>query len=391
MSQYVFLSGTARGGTNLVTKALSVGQGIHLANDPYLALLKYLRRDFLQEYFDRPFNADDPLPDYYYQENYQELVNAILQANRNPHFDESHKELLISDIKKRASVSTPLIVDKLNELKGDNYKTLIESALKILAQAFNLQDPKAIGFNENWAIELFPLLNFLHPHAKFIVIYRDPRPAICSALKQKDTTKAIQVLSFLRGWRKNIAFMLHLQKDPRFKDKLKVCKYEDFVTKPEEHLRDLSTFLGISYTEKMMDSSEYKDGAGQIWKGNSYIHEKRPEGIYTDSIHAWQGQLAPEITEAVEFITAPELRYLGYEMKYFNGTDPSPKAIDFLKKDFTTKSSWKNTSQSLEQELEKEIFRLFLANSQYTQFSADEIKRFFIFDHVYLSLRKVRV
>ena len=60
----LFLSGTARGGTNLAIMMLSANKYINLCQDPLLPLLKYYKATILNENIVE--SMSNPLDEYYY-------------------------------------------------------------------------------------------------------------------------------------------------------------------------------------------------------------------------------------------------------------------------------------------------------------------------------------
>ncbi len=379
--KYFFSTGTARGGTNLITKSLSVSPEIKLANDPYLALCKYLRSVLLRKDIGLDIDPSEPLYDYYFEEKWRAVIEALLNPKRdNYEFDPVMIPPMIKAIEKRAAVSSPKIVPFLKKIDGETFRELIDLAISVLVEAYSEGvEPSVAGFNENWAIEIFPLLAKIYPEAKFMIIVRDPRASICSAMKQKDPSKQIKVFSFARGWRKNIAFMKRYLREDIFKDRLIIVKYEDFVLSPEEHLRRISGFLGVKFIPEMLDPRYYKDGSGKLWQGNSYIHDERPQGIYTGSVNAWEEKMPKDAAEVVEFINSFEMEELGYRIKYYDGNNLSAGALEFIFKDDKVKSSWESSKTPVEDEIGRELFRQQLIRSG---FSADKdiLKRAFLFE-----------
>ena len=299
------------------------------------------------------------------------------------------KSEVINDIKKRSGSSYPLLVNNLNKLKGDSYKKLFDSALSLLNNTYGLGSSVWVGFNENWAIELFPTLAMMYPKAKFLIIYRDPRASIASALKQKDVKKKIQVYSFACGWRKNIAFMLQYQSNKLFKDRLIICKYENFVKRPDQELKKILYHLNIEYLPEMLDPQCFKDGEGKTWKGNSYIHKIKPKGIYKDSINAWKNNLEPRIVKSIEFITWAELKLLGYETYYSDKLFLDKEALNFFYEDANVESSWKSSKLSLDQRIGMELFRSQILKSCITNLSINKIKKYFLFTEAFHYLHNI--
>ena len=68
MKKVLFSTGSARGGTNLFTKALSVNDNALVVCDPMLALFKSLRSAAIRNELDLEVDPDSPLLDYYFNE-----------------------------------------------------------------------------------------------------------------------------------------------------------------------------------------------------------------------------------------------------------------------------------------------------------------------------------
>ncbi len=387
---YFFSTGTARGGTNLLTRSLSVSNEMCFANDPYLPLFKFLRSAIIKDKLDIDLDPGHPLEDYYYKKEFRAFVDAVYEATLDIAFDQKDREKLIELILTRASVSCPAIVPHMDNLRGYSYRDLFIKALDIIAEAYSAKDVKWAGLNENWAIESFPAIARSFPQAQFMIIVRDPRASICSALKQKDKTKMIQVLSFARGWRKNIAFTQKFLTDDLFKNRLTVMRYEDFVKDPKGYLNHICKVLDVSYTDKMLDPKNYRDGAGNFWKGNSYVHDKRPPGIYLDSIQKWQGTLDKNIIEAIESVAGLELRLCGYDLFCYKGGKLSPGAEKFFLENSRVVSSWKSSDASVEEEMAYELRRRELANDS-TGCPIEDKRAYFIFEEAFRDISQGRI
>lgn len=360
ISRPIFSVGTARGGTNLLAKMLSVHPEMYMAADPYLPLFRSLRNGILRQAdpeIRNAVNPEGPLDDYYFSRTKWRALGTIQNATLDVPFASSDRPALLEAMTTRAKLSAGNVVPLLDQLNGSSYKELFQSALKILEEAAQTQGRRWVGLNENWAVEFFPALARSFPDAKFMVLLRDPRGPVASALLEKEKAKVPHVLSFARHWRKAAALMLKYQKDSLFEGRLLTLTYEHLVREPEQSARQLCDFLGVKFLPEMLDTDRYLGADGKKWTGNS--HQKtQTKGIYASSVRAWQKDLSPEAVELVEFICDPDMRLLGHEpVRLMPDGRLTPKALEFAEADSRNCLGWRSDSGETEREVGCEYFR----------------------------------
>ena len=390
MKKMLFSTGTARGGTNLGMKSLSVSPEAHFACDPFLALFKHFRSSSINPGTSYRVGPEEPLSDYYYFEDNIQLLAATQDAQLETHFPDYWRDGLKKSLKSRMQLTSPLLVECLDMLKGSNYRELFLQSMEMVAAAYSASTADWLGYNENWGIEVFAALARSFPEAHFLIIVRDPRAAICSSLNQKDETKMVQVLPFIRGWRKNIALAYKFSADELFRDRLTIFRYEDFVSEPDKYLRMLCEILHIGFEEKMLDPQHYKDGAGRFWKGNSHIHGKRPPGIYSDSIDAWKTKLPWKICECIEFVAGKEMKINGYDLQFADERSFSSEAFGFFLDNDKSPSSWKSSTAPIDTQLGWEWGRHQMLDID-GELPEDLIKRYFLCKQAYQALKEQRL
>ncbi len=364
MSRPLFSVGTARGGTNLLARMLSVHAEISVAADPYLPLFRSLRNGILRSAGDPwvqwAVPPDSVLDDYYFSRKKWAALDVIQKATLGVPFQESERPALLQALAARAQLSSSHVVPHLGGLRGSSYEDLFRSALEILEMAGG-GGRSWVGFNENWAVEFLPALAASFPEAKFLILLRDPRGAIASALKEPDRKKVPHVISFARHWRKAVALMIKYRNQDLFQDRLQLIRYEDLVQEPERCARQACSFLGVRFEPGMLDTERYRAAGGGPWTGNS--HQGGPaSGIYTSSVRAWEKSLPPEAVELIEFICDPDMRLLGYEPVNRSVEEGSlgQGGLEFAERDARECRGWRSDLGEVERDIAHELLRRWL-------------------------------
>src|SRR5262245_26296819 len=104
MSRPLFVSGTARGGTNLAIMMASVHPAVELVQDPFLALLKSFRNTLIGKAGLPGFDLQSPLDEYYYFDERLAVMRAIQEADFNLAFDQSGLDALRTALAARMSL-----------------------------------------------------------------------------------------------------------------------------------------------------------------------------------------------------------------------------------------------------------------------------------------------
>jgi hypothetical protein len=385
LSRLLFSTGSARGGTNLITKAISVREDALVICDPMLAMFKSLRSAAIRKRLNIDIDPEASLADYYYLDDLRLQKWATYEASLDLEFQGDETKILHNSLRRRMSLTCQNGIRFVEQWEGKTYLELFDKAFNCLKAAFGKSDASLFGVNENWAIEFFPALAKAYPESMFMVIVRDPRAAACSALLQKDKNRIAPILSFCRGWRKNIAYIEQFKKDATFKNRLLVIRYEDLVHQPREYFNLILEKFHLEFRDSMADSRNYKDGKGKGWRANSHVHAKINPGIFTDSISAWRTRMEKDAIAAVEFICAPEMRLHDYVPVFCEDGVLSQETSAYLEKNDQQRSSWRSSSASLECELENEINRYNMLRSP-AKMSIQDQERSFLFASAFEAL-----
>lgn len=152
------------------------------------------------------------------------------------------------------------------------------------------------------------------PNARIIHIVRDPRAVICSNIKAFNGGQFNDwnIYSLAKYWVR--CMRVHARQVAARNDRYMLVRYEDFVTRPRTVLEDVSSFLGVTFAEKMLNAhlaaSDYvRPGRSGKIPAMHALTEKPLDSSRTD---AWKQILSPEQSKLIEQIAGDEMTRMGY-------------------------------------------------------------------------------
>ena len=389
LSAPLFTSGTARGGTNLLTVLLNVHPDISLAIHPYLPLFKSFRNALIAALKDTQrfdtFDGEGPLDEYYYSENRLAVMRLVQSSDLDLQFDQSGRSQLLRALKSRTGLSSPLLVPHLSELQGETYKNLFESALRIVSLGLRTPSVEWLGFTDSWTVEFFPSLARAFPDARFIILIRDVRSAIASQARVSDPTRIALPLSFVRCWRKQIALTVHYQRSELFNGRLHVMTYEELVRDPQKTAKELCQFLGLDYTSTMIEADNFVGPTQEPWVPNTNFSNVPHQGIYLDSVDRWKTAVPVEVVRLIEFVAGPDLEFAGYDLNEPSDSASLPwDAYEWHVKNQEMCQGWRTDSGNPDVDFALDLLR----QGCLRQWTNDSglVERCFLFPEVYRSL-----
>lgn len=395
MTNPLFVTGTARSGSTLLCRVLSANADVMVAADPLFILFRSLRnaivRNCAPDDLQQSFDFTSPLQDYYFTDERIRIMDTIQAADLNIPFERQEWDSFFEASCARAQHECADLIPHMRGLIGPTYRDMFENGLKIIAQARRAENRMWVGCKEVWTIEFFAPLARAFPKARFIVLLRDPRAVMASlvAMSEADASQSAHILSYVRHWRKYIAFSLHYQNDPFLARRLYVLTYEQLVNEPETKARELCGFLGIRYDPDMTDPTKYiDDTTGGVWKGNSSF-KKDLAGIEVDFISCWQTRLASPVLKLVEWTCGPDMQSAGYT-PVDDAADrwPDPAALDYLIENDRQPYSWRSDLGDPQQDYGFELFRRALLTVGDYPLDHELIRRSFLFEEVFAHLRQ---
>ena len=398
MNLPLFLNGPALCGTNLVKAILGVHPEIHLESEPFVPLFRSLRNAILSSSkisLIDSFNPESPMGEYYFLDERLEVMDLIQKGDLNIPFNDNELDELKKKIANRMHDYVPHLIQYIDLLDGRNYKELFTAALDIVSMTQKNNKFKWRGWLDSWVEEFFPLLAREYSEARFILIFRDPRAAIASSksgsmniITEKFTPEPL-TLSYLRCWRKQLAFAKHFQGMDLFKDRLHIICYEDLIENADNETKKMCEFLEIDFYAEMLDTNKFmglgKD-TGQWTPNSSFLVPKK--GIYKNSLYRWKNSLSGDWIKFIEFVVGVDLKYFGYKRVYKKGSNHYNYDIyDIHNQEHFKCQGWRTDIGIPEIDLSLEIVR-----NQCLEKKIDDeqlIRKCFLFPEIYESLLRI--
>ncbi len=185
---------------------------------------------------------------------------------------------------------------------------LVRVYQQVLQQYLDRKGKQTIGDKDPRYLDYLDRIAALFPQAKIIHIYRDPRDVVLS--KTKADWSAHRPY-----WLNAMISQIQIQEGRKrgqalFGEQYYELAYEELVTKPEQTLTKLLTFLGLSFEPEMLhleqSAQELVDSSEIQWKGNTF----RP--MLKENTQKWRTALRAEQFTIIENICSEWFIKLGY-------------------------------------------------------------------------------
>jgi hypothetical protein len=307
MSNRLFIMGMFRSGTTLLGRMLHAHDAIVCASDPFRPFFNAFRDDVARE-IDVSVDDFDPLEEYFVDREGIEVYEAVREASLDRSFPDEVREPLHERLLSRAEPFSPKITERLDAVQGETFREVYDDLWTYVPDAYGDGHEPWEATKEVWTTEFTPVLARAYPESKFVHVVRDPR-AVCASKNVQKETK-YPWLFLIRQWRK-LAILSHLY-DDRLADRVYVVRYEDLVRSPRDTAVGICEFLGIDLDERILDPSNFVDGAGDQWLQNT-SYEESSTSFDTSSVDKWERTLTDRQVEFIEQLTYPEMFRYGYE------------------------------------------------------------------------------
>jgi hypothetical protein len=392
MNRPLFLTGLARGGTNLLARMLIAGGANQIAIHAFQPWFKSLRNAIVRnagpDSAPTNFDAAAPFGDGYFNDRDLAVQALLHDASLDIPFRGAEWPTLLAQLQARASDEETSLVPALPGLEdAPTYRSMMDRIRDLIVRN-DRSEAEFVGLIETWIIDLFPPLARAYPDAHFIVVIRDPRAIISSVLKFLDVEPSTvgHILSILRQWRKYVAVSYAFSQTPLFAGRFKLVRYEDEVLYPERFARDISSFLGVPYRARMLDFSHYHvdSNTKRPWGGNSAFTSELQQ-FDQEPVERWRRALDHRVLAVAEFCCGSDMQACGYPL--YGATEPDAREVlNFLVADGQRDCAWRTDSGDAQAEHLFEILRRSLL-AGHNQPDSRGIRRAFLYQCVFEVLR----
>jgi hypothetical protein len=153
-----------------------------------------------------------------------------------------------------------------------------------------------------------PLILSRFPHAKILIVMRDPRAIFATQIELEKTrqTKSFSAYFSVHHWREaaQIALRATRKEIPAL-----VVPYEELVQRPNNWMQEVCDFLEIRFEPDIVLNPTK---AGRFWAGNSAVQAGFSQ-ISTEPVDRWERQLSEDEIGWVEWHCRDLMPQFGYE------------------------------------------------------------------------------
>jgi hypothetical protein len=148
----------------------------------------------------------------------------------------------------------------------------------------------------------------LWPGARFVVLVRDGRDVALSLRRMPFGPN--NAWAAAQWWARGVRAGIRAQRE--HPDAVLTVRYEDLAQRPEEEVRRLCDFLGLSYAEDML-ALEHVDPA-RIVPDQAAWFPTLFDGINTSAVGRWRSEMSRRDRQVFAALAGAELEQLGYDV-----------------------------------------------------------------------------
>ncbi len=281
----IFIIGTGRSGTTLLTHILKTNSEIHSTpeNSFLLTFLRHSRKKLNRIQFNKDY-SDYIKYKYKVKDATDEIGSGLWKID----------EYVVTDNYKTTFINSLLAIRYTNE-KIDTYTQKVLIADK----------------NPDYTFYVNEILK-IFPHAKFIIACRDPR-GYSNSYKQRPR-KINSVIYFSYIWKKY--HQLGISYIKKNTEKFHYFKYEDFINEPKNALINLSEFMGVNFKSEMLNHHLHIPIKDKHYKNVRFKKKletlRRP--LERTALDKWKNQLTNKEISYINHICQYEMKELGYSI-----------------------------------------------------------------------------
>ena len=297
---HIFVVGLSRTGTNMMRKILNTSDEIALCGETH-----YLKHWMGYEGFQREFAS---VADISSDAGLDKLVDYIYNLRDN----QKRARSFWRWVQNRIDPDT--FRQRLQESSRDSWAPL-EVVMDYFAEGKPIQGDKTPAH-----LYAVPELLERYPRAKIVHMFRDLRAIFVSEKRWQMSREFVTFpygilrrsellleifLSFhaLLTWLR--AVQLHYQYQQRFPENYYLCRFENVVSDPAVELKRISEFLGIDFTDAMLEIS---------YQNSTVRAQQQSQGLDASAASRWQQHMNPITNRWLLFWSKKHLIRFGYQV-----------------------------------------------------------------------------
>lgn len=161
----------------------------------------------------------------------------------------------------------------------------------------------------------------LHPDLRFLNLVRDPRAQV-SSMNRAIIYDFDTVLNALRWVEAHDIAQALVAKHP---DRVLTIRFEDFVADPAPALERICEFVGITYSDRMLEISDVEEA--RRLASRSALWEENDKALTTGNIAKYVQQLTADEIRLIESLTAGHMARYGYARTTDGQLQVTPQVI----------------------------------------------------------------
>ena len=172
----------------------------------------------------------------------------------------------------------------------------------------------------------------------------------------------------MRQWRKSATLSWYFAENSK---NVKLIRFEDLISQPEDVAVELCDFLGVEYHQNMNNPSTYLDGIGRPWHQNTSYKKNSKDNksrqFNKTALDKWKQVLSEEVLSLIDLTCSKEMSLFGY--KPVTNIESTRQCVDILnyEDNYSSCADWIKPYVSYNNftEILAELKRLDLLESQY--------------------------
>jgi len=360
----LFITGWQRSGTTLLARSINAHPHIVVLNQPLFPFFKMCRNKFYKDIQSLDIDENLPISEDFFIGNTTNKTFSSHLTNLSFNKEEIAKlKCYIIEEQRNSSDMAPKIINFIEELVDGTYESVLFQLISIMIKAYPKKNAEILGLKEAYCEKFIePLIKSFNFDFKCIQIIRDPRAVYASrnyGNYLKSTNGKYPILFVIRNWRESVEYLIS---NSKYKDKYMFIKYENLVCKPEDSLSKICDFLDVDFSADLLDFDKFIDGEGNQWFQNSSF-ESKSNGFNPDSLSRWEEVLSLQEIGLIEMLCKREMKYLDYKTTDNSFGLKDLSSFDENEEDYVPWLKKYNYTLN-EEEIKREIFRLFLLENK---------------------------